>query len=186
MSTATANPQSKTASRIAPELNNKWNKTDPEFLVKKRVMSYFSKVTSDSNTLVVQMKNKEKSIQEIQNALSGFVFQELVNEPVASILRGASFLCPDFTTVLDYKFSIKNTAIIGLAQTIIEYSLEFSDLEPIASLQLDLEELFYSSEFKPVTKEAIVKGDHVVAKFKTEAEMSEEAEDGCAGGACKI
>jgi hypothetical protein len=163
---------------------NKWNNTNPEFIIKKRVMNYFPKVTSDTNTLVVRMKNDKKSVSEIQSAVALFVFQEVVNHPVAHTLRGASFVCPDFTTVLDYKFSLINTAVIGITKTIIEYSLEFSNLEFIASLQLDLEELFYTSNFKPISKK-LIKSDASELKFKTDAEMAAEAEDGC-GGACTI
>jgi hypothetical protein len=163
---------------------NKWNNTNTEFLMKKLVMNYFPKVTSDTNTLVIKMKNNKNSIEEIQSAVALFVFQEVVNHSVIEILRGASFVCPSFTTVLDYKFSLIDSAVIGITKTIIEFSLEFFDLEYIASLQLDLEELFYTSNFKSISKK-LIKSDASELKFKTDAEMSEEAEDGC-GGACMI
>lgn len=106
--------------------------------MKNKILAQLPKVLSLSNTLVLQLKNEQTPICEIEEKVSSVIFQHLVEEKASEILRISGFICPNYKVDFGYNVSLVDTAILGLAQSLIEESLKFSKITPSASLSIDL------------------------------------------------
>lgn len=150
-----------------------------------KVINYFPKISSDTNTLVMTLKNAGKSIQEIEKEVIKFVIQALFNEKIESISKGSFKICPEHRTLTTYNFNLIETAILGVGLKIIEYSIEFVGLESTASLSIDMEDYFYNNDVEVTDFRQLVKNNDDSVDYKTEEELiSESSGDDCAGGAC--
>lgn len=150
----------------------------------KTPMPFYPKITSLTNTAVFQ-GNYEKQPETVIEA----IIEDLAKSKKEYLFNAVGSMKPN--AKIPNCNNIYHAMIIIMTSEILKYSHDFSkkdfnDFSPKIIKVMNSMDLEYINQqyLKDIGKKKNTSDNSKL--YKTEQELADEAEDGCAGGACKI